>query len=324
MLNITTAVNIIEEEIKTLTLPDSPENLYAPIKYTLACGGKRIRPALTLISCHLFNEDYNKALYPALGLELFHNFTLIHDDLMDNSPLRRNDPTVHVRWNPNIAILAGDAMYIIACKLLSKVDSKHFPEVQQIFNQTALQVCEGQMIDMDFERKNDVTVDQYLHMIGLKTSVLLAASMKIGAITGGADQQAANDIYNFGYNIGLAFQLQDDLLDSYGDTNVFGKVIGNDIITNKKTFLYIKSMDLASPEERKKLEILYSGDAENPQDKISQVKKIFDALHIIEYTQDIINLYFTKALDYLDQINVKKEKKSVLEEFTLTLKNRKK
>jgi len=324
MLNIQIAVNIIEQEIKSLKIPDTPENLYEPIKYILSCGGKRMRPALTLISCNIFDVDYHKALYPALGIELFHNFTLIHDDLMDNSSLRRNDPTVHVRWNPNTAILAGDAMYIIASKMVCKVETKLLHIVMDIFNNTALQVCEGQMMDMDFEKTNDVSVDQYIRMIGLKTSVLLAASMKIGAVIGGADTSVAEDLYNFGYNIGLAFQLQDDLLDSFGDRNIFGKMIGNDIITNKKTYLYLRSLEIASTKDKKQLMSIFSGKITDPEIKINQVMSIFNRINIQQHTQDIINHYFYKALSYLDKIPIEDTKKSVLKEFTQSLKNRKK
>jgi len=324
MLTLETAIKIIEKEILALKLPVYPVNLYNPIKYTLSRGGKRIRPALTLIACNLFSDNYKKAVLPALGIELFHNFTLIHDDLMDNSSLRRNDPTIHIKWNPNTAILAGDAMYIIACQLICKVENNILPVIISIFNQTALQVCEGQMMDMDFEKRNNVTVNQYLEMIGLKTSVLLASSLKIGAIIGGADPQSSEKVYNFGYNLGVAFQLQDDLLDSYGEENVFGKKIGNDILTNKKTYLYLKAIRLASNPEKKFLENLYSSETHNPEEKVKSVINIFNLLKIKALTQDIINEHYDKALYQLDEINISKKKKKVLTDFTETLKKREK
>ena len=238
MITFEQAINIIEKEIQNLNLQKTPANLYEPIKFALSGGGKRIRPALTIISCNLFNDDYKIALFPALAIEIFHNFTLIHDDLMDNSSLRRNKPTVHVNWNPNIAILAGDAMNILAYKMVNRIEKNILPDILGIFNETAIQVCEGQMMDMDYENRNDVTEEQYLQMIGLKTSVLLAACLKIGSIIGGADNENANTLYNFGYNLGLAFQLQDDLLDTFGNEKIFGKKIGTILLTTKKHTLY--------------------------------------------------------------------------------------
>ena len=324
MINSETAIIIIEKEIKALSLPDMPQNLYDPIKYTLNRGGKRIRPALAILACDMFNDDYKKALYPALAIELFHNFTLIHDDLMDNSSMRRNDPTVHVKWNPNVAILAGDTMNILAYKLVSRVEEKLLPEILDIFNETAVQVCEGQMMDMDFEQRNDVTVKEYLRMIGLKTSVLLAASLKIGAISGGADNRAADEIYKFGYNLGMAFQLQDDMLDTFGDENIFGKKIGNDILTNKKTYLYLKALDLASPEIKKKLLVIYSTDQKNPFQKIAEVIELFNQHNVKSHSDNIINHYFQMALVNLSNIDVNTDRKKVVEDLAQSLMVRKK
>lgn len=324
MITTKEAIKIIEKEIQALFLPDMPLNLYDPIKYTLNRGGKRIRPALSLLACNMFNDDYNKALNPALAIELFHNFTLIHDDLMDNSSVRRNNPTVHVKWNPNIAVLAGDTMNILAYKLVSRVEKNLLPEILDIFNETAIQVCEGQMMDMDFEQRSDVTVEEYLGMIGLKTSVLLAASLKIGAITGGADHQAADEIYKFGYNLGMAFQLQDDMLDTFGDENIFGKKIGNDILTNKKTYLYLKALDIASPEIKRKLQFFYSTEHTNPQEKITTVMEIFNQLSVKSHTKIIINDFFQMALQNLTNISVREERKKIMDELAQSLMIRKK
>lgn len=319
MITLEDAIRIIEEELKKINFPETPENLYDPIKYALSGGGKRIRPALTLLACNLFSENYKNAIFPALAIELFHNFSLIHDDLMDNSPLRRNEATLHIKWNPNTAILAGDALNILAYKLINQVERKILPEILEIFNDTAIKVCEGQMMDMDFESRNDVTVDEYLKMISLKTSVLLASALKIGAITGAADKENADTIYKFGYNLGLAFQLQDDLLDTFGDEKIFGKKIGNDIITNKKTYLFIKTLELASEKQKENLKYLYSSKTINNDQKIRKVMEIFHDLKIRSHTEKIIHDYHQDSLEYLDKLDINKERKNVLEHFAIHL-----
>ncbi len=319
MITFEKAIKYIEEEIKKIHLPETPANLYEPIKYALSGGGKRIRPALTIISCNLFDNNYKKAVFPALAIEVFHNFTLIHDDLMDNSPIRRNEPTLHLKWNPNIAILAGDAMNVLAYKLINKTNEKILPEILKIFNETAIQVCEGQMMDMDFEKRNDVSEDQYLQMIGLKTSALLAASMKIGAVTGGADNINADTIYNFGYNLGLAFQLQDDLLDTFGNEQIFGKRIGNDIVTNKKTYLFIRALELASESQKDNLKLLYSTTQTNNTEKIKKVIEIFQQLKIKSFTEQTIQKYFKISMQFLDKLNIDQKRKKILGQFALNL-----
>jgi geranylgeranyl diphosphate synthase, type II len=320
--DITSALSIIEDELKKLDIPEQPANLYNPVRYILSNGGKRIRPSLTLLACNLFDNDYSKAIYPALGIEVFHNFTLLHDDLMDKSPVRRNDPTVHIKWNPNIAILSGDAMSILASQLISKADKDVMPGIMSIFTKTALEVCEGQMMDMDFETRTDVKVDEYIRMIGLKTSVLIAASIEIGAIAGGADKKTASDLYEFGYNLGIAFQLQDDLLDTFGDISKFGKKIGSDILNNKKTFLYLKALELSANAQRKKLEDLYTTDGNDPNDKISLVKNIFESLEIERHTKEHVSFYFSSASEIFDSIKIPDSRKSALRKFVQELMHR--
>jgi len=244
----------IEEELKRLAIGRKiPAGLYEPIDYVMAAGGKRVRPVLTLMACHLFSDDIGKAVTPALALEIFHNFTLLHDDLMDHADVRRNRPTVHKRWNESAAILSGDAMLILAYRLMCRAQSEILPELLDVFTQTALEVCEGQQYDMDFEQRSDVCIDEYLQMIRLKTAVLLAASLKIGAICGGATRENIESLDRFGISLGLTFQIQDDWLDVYADPDVFGKAIGGDILTGKKTFLLLTAFEKADETTRTKL-----------------------------------------------------------------------
>jgi len=239
---------IVEKYLKEIELKTEPRELYEPVKYILEIGGKRIRPSLVLAAYNLFKNDVETAINPALALEVFHNFTLLHDDIMDKADLRRNQQTVHKKWNENVAILSGDTMSIKAYELLSKIPAEFLSEVLQAFNKTALQVCEGQQLDMNFESRLDVSVEEYLEMIRLKTSVLIAVSLKIGAIMAGALRNDVHKLYDFGLNLGLAFQLQDDYLDAYGDVQAFGKKIGGDIVANKKTFLLIKALETSDKE----------------------------------------------------------------------------
>ena len=316
LTDIQKAQLVIESELKKLIIPLQPENLYDPVRYILSNGGKRIRPALTLMACNLFTDDYKKAIFPALGVEVFHNFTLLHDDLMDNSSLRRNDPTVHEKWNPNIAILSGDVMSIMAVQLISRSEKDIMSELLNIFNHTALGVCEGQMLDMDFGKRNDITVNDYIRMIGLKTSVLLAASLQIGSLAGGASMEIAVSMYDFGFNLGLGFQLQDDLLDTYGNQKKFGKKIGNDILNNKKTYLFIKSLELSGSNEKKRLLELYEeNNILQPEDKINAVMEIFNKVNIKAYTEEIISDYFNNAIKIFQKINAPSERKKSLESF---------
>jgi geranylgeranyl diphosphate synthase type II len=326
MLTFDQARKLAEEEIRKLQLKKEPELLYEPIRYVLGMGGKRIRPVLTLMCYSLFGNDSGKVVPAALAMELFHNFTLMHDDVMDNAALRRNYATVHVKWNQNVAILSGDAMLIKAYELLTMVPEAVFLQAVRIFNQTAMEVCEGQQMDMDFEKLEEVPVGKYLEMIRLKTSVLLAACMKIGAIAGGASGETADLLYEAGINVGLAFQLQDDLLDTFGDVESFGKEIGGDIRSNKKTYLYIKSLELASPEDRKILKEYYSRESEGNftvGEKIEAVTSMFRKYRIDEVTGELIRSYADKALMTLDRIAADPAGKAELRNLFLLLLDRK-
>ncbi|MGM0408217.1 MAG: polyprenyl synthetase family protein, partial [Bacteroidota bacterium] len=275
---------IINHLIAKEKIIKEPQALYEPINYTLESGGKRIRPALVLLACNLFSDDIQKAIKPAIGLEIFHNFTLLHDDIMDQADIRRGIPAVHKKWDENTAILSGDAMLIKAYDYFFDIESPNFRKILKVFNQTALEVCEGQQYDMEFENRDDVTENEYLRMIELKTSVLLAAGLKIGALIGNADESDADLLYHYGRNIGLAFQLQDDLLDVYGDEKVFGKQIGGDIVSNKKTFLLIKTKQLAEKDELESLQYWLKYQSAERDEKISAVTAIYDKLKIKEIT----------------------------------------
>ena len=312
---------VIGAEIDGLQTGDNPKGLYEPIHYVLSIGGKRIRPALCLLAYQLFNssELSDEIIYPALGLEVFHNFTLLHDDVMDSADIRRNKPTVHVKWDANTAILSGDAMMIKAYQYVSKCPRENLPEVMAEFNSLALGVCEGQQYDMDFEQRKDVTVDEYLEMIRLKTSVLIAGSLKIGAIIGGASVREMNLLYEFGENIGIAFQLQDDYLDVYGDTASFGKSIGGDIVNNKKTFLLLKALQKAEGATKEELEMWLNITEENNLEKVNAVRAIYDKLNIRELSQDLMNDYFNKAINALEIIRADNKLKDDLKEFAINL-----
>ncbi|MCT4615703.1 MAG: polyprenyl synthetase family protein [Marinifilaceae bacterium] len=302
----------IESEINKLDLDTPPVGLFEPMKYILSIGGKRLRPALVLLSANLFTEDLSKIYLPAIGMEVFHNFTLLHDDVMDNADIRRNKPTVHKKWNENVAILSGDAMSIKAYQYIVSCDDKYLREILNVFNKTAMEVCEGQQYDMEFETRTDVEIDEYLEMIRLKTAVLLAGSLKIGAILGGASPKDADLLYEFGVNMGLAFQLQDDLLDAFGDEAVFGKKIGGDIVSNKKTYLLIQALNEAKGEQRQNLLDILNEKEFDSDKKIEAVKKIYTSLEIEKITSNKINEYFNKSILLLDKVNCHKDNKSEL------------
>jgi geranylgeranyl diphosphate synthase type II len=290
-----------------------PYNLYEPIDYILNLGGKRIRPILVLMSCDLFGGDVNNSLDAALAVEMFHNFTLIHDDIMDNAPLRRGKETVHEKWDENTGILSGDALMILSYQILEKYKGDTFKQLYSLFNKTALQICEGQQYDMDFEKKNNVALDDYFKMIRYKTAVLLACSLQMGAIISKAGDNDLEHIYNFGLHLGTAFQLQDDYLDTYG-TNEFGKKVGGDILENKKTFLYIKSMASASKNDKEKLLELYSSH-EVSEDKIKKVIDIFNRYKIKELLLDEIKKYSVLAYDSVFQLTLPESGKNSLIDF---------
>ena len=322
MFTFTELQEKINDSISNEKIGREPFSLYDPINYTIESGGKRIRPVLVLMACNLFSDNIEEAIKPAIGLEIFHNFTLLHDDIMDHANIRRGNPTVHKKWNENTAILSGDAMFIKAYEYFLGCESPNLREILKVFNNTALEVCEGQQYDMEFEDRNNVTEQEYLRMIELKTSVLLAAALKIGALLGGADKSDANVLYEFGRNIGLAFQLQDDLLDVYGDAAVFGKQIGGDIVANKKTLMLIKARELAKGEDKNRLnDLLFSKDIERDI-KVAAVTEIYNRLNIRNIVQKRIEELNQKALDYLNRVSVEEYKKSELKKFAEKLINR--
>ncbi|MBR2486674.1 MAG: polyprenyl synthetase family protein [Paludibacteraceae bacterium] len=288
----------INSEIAKLNWKREPYGLYEPIEYTLAAGGKRVRPQLAMIACQMFGGNEEEALPAALALEVFHNFTLLHDDVMDKADMRRGRPTVHVKWNENTAILSGDQMLIEAYQLLSDVPSDKLPKVLRLFNKMATEICEGQQYDVDFESMEHVTKDEYLMMIRLKTSVLLATALQIGAYIADADEQAQEALYQFGINIGLAFQIQDDILDVWGDPKTFGKAVGGDISCNKKTFVYLE----AKRRGGERLEEWYSQVLEDNTEKIAAVKAIFEQLGVREACEAVVEDYTQKALAILDTL----------------------
>lgn len=299
-----------------------PKNLYEPIQYILGLGGKKMRPVLTLMSAEIFDADYVKALPAALAVEVFHNFSLVHDDIMDDAPLRRGNITVHEKWNINTGILSGDAMLILAYQYFEQYEPFIFRELAKLFSKTALEVCEGQQWDVDFETRSDVTIPEYLKMIEYKTAVLVAAAMKMGAIVAETSAENGDLIYDFGLNLGLAFQLQDDYLDAFGNPATFGKQIGGDIIENKKTYLYLKAIEFASAEEKAKLLQLFSVSLEENATKIEEVKTIFNTTGATKATQQAIQDYTLMAFATLDKMNISSEKKSMLRSFGENLMNR--
>jgi len=292
-----------------------PQNLYKPIEYILELGGKRLRPILVLMGVTAFEGSHKKGLDAALAIEVFHNFTLLHDDIMDDAPLRRGKDTVHEKWNVNTAILSGDAMMILSYQLLDFYKGDIYKKLMQLFNKTALEVCEGQQYDMDFESREQVSEQEYIQMIGLKTSVLVAAALKMGAIIAEAPEQEAQKIYDFGLNLGIAFQLQDDYLDAYGDSASFGKQVGGDIMENKKTYLYIEALKNANPEIKKELLGWYAEDLEDNTEKVRRVKELFTLTNSDRSTQDAIQSYTKKAFKVLDTISISKANSFVLKQF---------
>lgn len=304
-------VNYLEDKVQA----KEPLNLYEPIGYILGLGGKRLRPVLTLLSAELFDGDYKNALDAALAIEVFHNFSLVHDDIMDDAPLRRGKTTVHEKWDINTGILSGDAMLINSYQFFESYSDVTFKKLVQLFSKTALEVCEGQQYDVDFETRDDVTLPEYLKMIEYKTAVLVAAAMKMGAIIAGASKENQHLVYAFGRNLGIAFQLQDDYLDAFGDPKTFGKQVGGDIIENKKTFLYLKAMELSANTEKETLLHLYSIMPTDPSEKIEAIKTVFEQSGSVAATKMEIENYTQKAFGCLKQLNLPEESKAVLKSF---------
>ena len=305
----------ISDYLQSQSKNKEPKNLYEPIHYILQLGGKRMRPILTLMSAEVFDAHYAKALPAALAVEVFHNFSLVHDDIMDAAPLRRGNVTVHEKWDINTGILSGDAMLILAYQYFEEYEPTIFRALAKLFSKTALEVCEGQQWDVDFESRSDVTIPEYLKMIECKTAVLVAAAMKMGAIIAKTSDENADLIYDFGLNLGLAFQLQDDYLDAFGNPETFGKQVGGDIIENKKTYLYLKAMEFASPNEKEELVHLFSIHPEDNSDKINSVKQIFHSSGAAQATQKAIQDFTLKAFETLEKMNVSVDKKAMLTNF---------
>ena len=318
--------SLIEGQLKQLAIGSKiPAGLYEPVDYVMAAGGKRVRPMLTLMACHLFSDDISKALMPALALEFFHNFTLLHDDVMDHADIRRNRPTVHKRWNESTAILSGDAMIILAYQLMCRAHTEILPVLLDTFTRTALEVCEGQQYDMDFEQRTNVCIDEYLHMIRLKTAVLLAACLKTGAICGGATSANSESLYRFGISLGLTFQIQDDWLDVYADPDVFGKAIGGDILSGKKTFLLLTAFERADEKTHGELCALLNDQKLSASEKISSVKAIYDRLGVSDVARQAIDTYYQQAILHLREVTAPDpSRKAILEEFAAKLLKREK
>lgn len=317
MKNIEELLEVIERNLSDYKENNLfyPVELYDPVFYTLQNGGKRIRPVLVLMGLNLFEDRIDEGVASALAVEIFHNFTLLHDDIMDNSSQRRSRPTVHKKWGVNTAILSGDAMMILAYRFLAQSPQKHLSSLMNVFNKAALEVCEGQQLDINFEAGTSVQEDDYLEMIRLKTSVLLAAALQIGAVLGNADLEDQENLYLFGLNLGLAFQLQDDFLDTFGDQSVFGKRIGNDILTNKKTFLLVKALEISKGTTREKLLIRMNLNDGNENEKIRQVTEIYNDLSIAELTKQKIRHFHQKSLDHLSRVKVDDHRKALLLEL---------
>ena len=311
-----------ESYLRGLDYSRQPDELYAPIRYVLSLGGKRIRPTFLVMAYNMYAGDIERVFSTAAGMEIFHNFTLLHDDLMDKADMRRGKPTVHKKWNDNTAILSGDGMLVLAYRYLAMTDSDNLHKVLDLANETFTGIMEGQQYDMEFETRDDVTEDEYIEMIRLKTSVLLAACVRMGAMLGGAQEPDAKLLYEFGEKIGLAFQLQDDLLDVYGDPAVFGKKIGGDILCNKKTYLYINAYRLADAEQRKELDRWAVYDGDDPDSKIAAVRSIYDAVGVKALSEKLIGSLFDEAMTKLDAVNLPAGRKSMLREYAGSLLNR--
>lgn len=311
---------LIEKEITELKIKDEPSGLYSPITYLLGLGGKRMRPILSMMSTELFGGNPKEALNSGLAIELFHNFSLIHDDIMDNAPLRRGYPTVHTKWSEKTGILSGDALFVVAYHYLAQNTVTYLNTLLHTFSVRVMEVCEGQQMDMDFETRDDVSIDEYIEMIRLKTSVLLGAALEMGAIVADASRDDVQRIYSFGENVGIAFQLQDDILDLYADPDKFGKQVGGDILANKKTFLLLKAFELADNEQQKKLQEL--SEEVDEQMKVEETRKIFDQLGVRELARIEMERHYALALESMEFVTASAEKKKPLLKVAEYLMNR--
>ena len=324
MYTSTEILNLVNRFIDQLQYDRRPESLYEPIKYVLSLGGKRIRPVLMLLAYNLYKEDPERILMPAVGLETYHNYTLLHDDLMDNADMRRGHDTVHKKWDANKAILSGDSMLVLAYQRIQQCDSRHLQAVLDVFTETALEIGEGQEYDMTFETRNNVTEEEYIEMIRLKTSVLLACAVKIGGILADAPASDIDNLYKFGEQLGLAFQLQDDLLDVYGDPAVFGKAIGGDITSNKKTYMLINAVNLASKEQREELMKWITASEFDREEKVCAVTALYNQIGIRQLCEQKINYYFDECRKYLAKVGVDGERKQMLLDYTDEMMKRRK
>ncbi|MEQ8238161.1 MAG: polyprenyl synthetase family protein [Cyclobacteriaceae bacterium] len=315
-------LSLINTEIDKLKFGEEPANLYDPITYILSLGGKRLRPTLVLLGYNLFKRDYQRILRPALAVEVFHNFTLMHDDIMDEAPLRRGKPTVHEKWDSTVGILSGDTMLVKAYDLLLEVEEQYFKESVRLFNKTAVEVCEGQQIDMNFESQDNVSVSAYINMIRLKTAVLLGFSLQYGALLGGASKEEQNKLYELGVDMGIGFQLMDDLLDVYADKTKFGKQVGGDIASNKKTFLLIKALELATGDQEIALNNWLNKKEFDIEEKVTAVTAIYDDLNIKELTNKEMNAYFDLAFEQIKEFKVEEEALQLLRQFASNLMHR--
>jgi len=312
---------LISNEIDNLDLPTQPANLYEPISYILTLGGKRLRPLLSLFAADLFLEDEKVALPVAKSVEIFHNFSLMHDDIMDKAPLRRNQPTVHTKWNENVAILSGDVMLVKAYQSLDKVKDEHFKQLVNLLNQCAIGVCEGQQLDMDFETRNNVAIDEYIEMIRLKTAVLLGYALEAGALVAGADENIQKILKNYGELIGIGFQIKDDLLDVFGESQKVGKQVAGDILANKKTYLLLRAFEKADADALQKLNFWVSK-TDSPQEKIEEITKLYIQLEVNTDAEILMNEYFAKADKLLLKTNLGPRKLKDLRAFTNLIINR--
>jgi geranylgeranyl diphosphate synthase, type II len=310
---------ISDRAISSLNSSTEAEKLYDPVKYILSQGGKRLRPVLCLMSCNLFSDQIDEAVMPAIGIEIFHNFTLVHDDILDKAEIRRGVPTIDAKWGLNQAILSGDVMSFISTDCIAQTPDKVLGKVLKLFNKTAIEVCTGQQLDLDFEKKAFVSEQEYIRMIELKTAVLIAASLKTGAIIGGASEIDQTQLYEFGRCLGIAFQIQDDVLDTYGDTKMFGKKTGGDIISNKKTWLLVKALELAGGEQLHELRSLVNQKKFNPEEKVSAVKAIYESLNVRLLAENLSYEYINKAFESLETVNVKSERKSEIKQLATSL-----
>ena len=323
MYNSSELLQMVNDAIASLSYDRKPAALYDPIQYVLSLGGKRLRPVLMLMAYNMYKQDVAHIMMPAIAIETYHNFTLLHDDLMDHAEVRRGKPCVHKKWDDNAAILSGDNMLVLAFHRMAQCDEQYMPAVLRLFTETALEIDEGQQYDIDFENRNDVTEAEYIEMIRLKTSVLLACSLKIGAILGGATAQDADALYEFGEKLGLAFQLQDDYLDVYGDFKTFGKQIGGDIMCNKKTYMLINAQLLANESQARELNAWLEKKDPSREEKVSAVTRLYDEIGVPQLVRNKINQYYEEAAQAISRLSLPQERTAVLWDYAQSMLNRK-